>query len=59
MTSLEFVERLLEQKHTVVAPGTAFGTAGEGYIRLSYATSEEKIREGMQRIAEFVAALKQ
>lgn len=57
MKSLEFVEKLLEAKHVVVAPGTAFGELGEGYIRLSYATSDEKIRSGMQRIAEFIASL--
>lgn len=58
LKSLEFVEQLLEQQHTVVAPGTAFGAAGEGFIRLSYATSEEKIRAGMKRIADFIASLK-
>lgn len=57
--SVEFAERLLEQFHTVVAPGTAFGAAGEGYIRLSYATSEENIRAGMGRIADFVASVRE
>lgn len=58
LSSIEFVEQLLEKYHTVVAPGTTFGEAGEGYIRLSYATSEENIRAGMKRIADFVKSLK-
>ena len=57
MSSIEFTEKLLEQTHTVVAPGIAFGDAGEGFIRLSYATSETKIREGMNRIISFVNSL--
>jgi len=57
LSSIEFVERCLREYHTVVAPGTAFGEAGEGFIRLSFATNEEKIRAGMRRIAKFVAEL--
>lgn len=58
LKSIEFVERCLQQEHTVVAPGTAFGEAGEGYIRLSFAVSEELICKGMKRIADFVASQK-
>lgn len=59
MTSLDFTEGLLREKHVVVAPGTAFGELGEGYIRLSYATSDERIRTGMSKIAQYVLSLKQ
>ena len=38
-----------------VVPGEAFGEPG--FVRLSYAVSEEKIREGVRRMAEFVAQL--
>ena len=57
LSSREFAVRLLQEKHTVVVPGTGFGQAGEGFIRLSYATSEEKIVEGLKRMGEFVKSL--
>lgn len=58
LTSREFADRLLEETHTIVVPGTAFGPAGEGYVRLSYAADEETLRSGMARIARFVESLK-
>ena len=57
LSSRDFSIRLLKEKHTVVVPGTGFGEGGEGFVRISYATSEENIREGLKRIAEFVASL--
>lgn len=57
LSSRDFAIRLLQKKHTVVVPGTGFGDGGEGFIRLSYATSEENIREGLQRIKEFTDSL--
>lgn len=57
LSSRDFAIRLLKEKHTVVVPGTGFGEGGEGFVRISYATSEENIREGLKRIAEFVANL--
>ena len=55
--SVELAERLLNEAHVAVTPGSAFGPAGEGFIRLSYATSEDNIREGLSRIAGFMAKL--
>lgn len=57
LSSREFAIRLLREKHVVTVPGTGFGEGGEGYIRLSYATDEETIREGLKRIREFVESL--
>lgn len=57
MNSQEFCEKLLEEQNVVTAPGTAFGTEGDGYIRLSYATSLENIEAGMDRIEAFVSKL--
>ena len=56
LSSLEFCERLLEKEKVAVVPGSAFGA--EGYVRLSYATSDETIRRGAERIARFCASLK-
>jgi len=54
MKSEEFVIRLLKATGVVLVHGTAFGASGEGFVRLSYATSEDNIREGLKRIETFV-----
>ena len=56
MRSDEFANRLLDEYGVAAVSGTSFGDAGEGYIRLSYATSEENIREALKRIEQAVAA---
>jgi aspartate aminotransferase len=53
----DFCARLLEAEKVGVIPGSAFGA--EGYLRLSYATSDEVIQKGVARIARFCASLKQ
>lgn len=57
MTSVEFCEKLLEKEGVVTAPGSAFGEQGEGYVRLSYATSMEQINRGMDRIQRFMESV--
>ena len=54
MTSDEFCNKLLEEEHVAVVPGTAFGECGEGFIRCSYAYSIDEIEEALKRIATFV-----
>lgn len=54
MTSDEFCNKLLEEEHVAVVPGTAFGECGEGFIRCSYAYSIDEIEEALKRIAAFV-----
>ena len=49
--SVELAERLLREARVAVVPGSAFGRAGEGHLRLSFATSRERIAEGVERIA--------
>lgn len=58
MTSLKFSNLLIKEAKVAVVPGTEFGNCGEGYIRCSYATSYEKIEEGMDRIENMVKKLK-
>ena len=58
MTSDEFCERLIYDKHVAVVPGTAFGACGEGYIRISYAYSLKHLSEALDRIAAFLEELK-
>ena len=50
--------KLLEERQVVVVPGTAFGEFGEGYIRLSYATSMQCLDQGLQELEEFVRSHK-
>ena len=51
-TSADFAQRLLEDEHVVVTDGAGFGA--DGYVRISYATSMEQIKEGVNRIKRFV-----
>jgi aminotransferase len=50
--SVEFADILLNQAHVVVAPGVGFGTHGEGYVRLALLSSEERLREAVERIGK-------
>jgi aminotransferase len=49
-TSEQFSDLLLQEADVVVAPGIGFGTQGEGYVRLGLLTTEERLREAVQRI---------
>jgi aspartate aminotransferase len=53
----EFCARLLEQEKVAAVFGSAFGA--EGYLRLSYATSDETLQKGIERLSRFCASLKQ
>jgi aminotransferase len=54
LSSDEFCERLLNEKHVAVIPGNAFGASGEGYLRVSYSYSLKHINEALKRIKEFM-----
>lgn len=54
-TSIDFAQALLEKEHVVVTPGEAFDAPG--YLRISYATSMEQLREGATRILRFAESL--
>jgi len=54
LSSDEFAEQLLKEERVAVIPGIAFGPAGEGHIRCSYAYSTEQLKEALERIARFV-----
>ena len=49
-------DRLLAEAGVAVLPGTAFGHAGKGFIRLAYTQSEDELKLGLERIGEFIAA---
>lgn len=54
LTSDEFCEKLLEDQRVACVPGTAFGDAGEGFIRVSYAYSIEELKVAVEKIKKFV-----
>ena len=54
-TSADFAQHLLEKEHVVVTPGEAFDAPG--YLRISYATSMEQLREGATRILRFAESI--
>lgn len=57
MTSKALQEYLLTEAGVALLPGTGFGRYGEGYLRLSYATSKEQIMEGLRRIKDGIDRL--
>ena len=58
MTSEEFAFALLDDQNLAVVPGTAFGDSGEGFLRISYAYSIEKLKIAMERMAIFIEKLR-
>ena len=57
LSSIEFCERLLEEYGLATLPGSSFGPTGEGYIRISYATSLEELAKAMDIFKNFTATL--
>ena len=57
LSSEEFCEKLLHSKKVAVVPGGAFGSSGEGFVRVSYSYSLDHIMEATKRIKEFLEEL--
>ena len=56
LSSQEFESRLLDEAGVSLLSGTAFGAYGEGYVRISFANSQENIREALRRIGGWLEA---
>jgi aminotransferase len=54
LDEVTFADRLLQEEHVAVVPGSAFGKGGEGFVRCSYATAYDKLEEALDRIEHFV-----
>ena len=52
--SVRFAYDILEHAHVAVTPGAAFGSNAEGYLRFSYASSVERIEEGLRRLGAYL-----
>lgn len=57
LNSVNFAKELLKKEKVAVVPGVAFGSSGEGYVRMSYATSLANIKEAIARIEHFLTKL--
>ena len=57
LSSDEFAQRLLHEQKLAVVPGTAFGSSGEGHLRVSYAYSLNDLKRALDRIEAFVSGL--
>ncbi|MCR5501499.1 MAG: aminotransferase class I/II-fold pyridoxal phosphate-dependent enzyme [Lachnospiraceae bacterium] len=55
MSSDDFAMKLLEEEKLAVVPGNAFGDCGDGFIRISYAYSIEKLKTAMDKLGEFIS----
>ncbi|MFJ5999583.1 pyridoxal phosphate-dependent aminotransferase [Streptomyces sp. NPDC092370] len=55
LTSAAFAQRLLDEAAVTVAPGSAFGEGGEGYVRLSFAASREVLQGAVERLSRLAA----
>lgn len=53
LDSTTFCETFLKEEKVAIVPGNAFGACGEGYVRISYASSMDNIREAMARLTAF------
>lgn len=58
MTSDEFATRFLEEEKVAVVPGTAFGDCGEGFLRISYAYSLDKLKLAIGKLEHFITKLR-
>ena len=56
LSSMEFAKRLLEKERVALVPGTAFGPSCEGYVRISYASNIDNIKEALIRIKRFLCS---
>ena len=54
LSSEAFCEKLLDEQNLALVPGNAFGDAGEGYVRISYAYSMEEIKQAIAKLEEFL-----
>ena len=55
MTSEDFSQRLLDEEKVAVVPGNAFGEAGEGHIRISYASSMKNLSKALEKMESFLS----
>ena len=55
--SLDFCKRLVRDARLGLAPGSAFGPEGDGFLRWCFAASQERLAEGVRRLARYLKLL--
>jgi len=58
MSSEQFSSKLIEQEKVGLLPGSLFGELGQGYVRISFSTAEDKLKEALERFRRFVIGKK-
>ena len=58
VSAMTFAAALLEEEHVAVVPGEDFGAGGEKCVRITFALAEDRLREGLTRMARFIAGLR-
>jgi len=58
LSSREFAVRFLEEENVAVVPGSAFGEAGEGFVRCCYATAKDQLEVALERLGRFTGKLR-
>ena len=51
-TSAEFATKVLEEANVIVAPGNSYGPSGEGYVRISLSTPDDRLEQAIERIKD-------
>ena len=57
MNTMDFAMKLLEEGNVAVSPGSGFGAAGEGFLRMSLVENEQRLRQAVRQIGKCTAAL--
>jgi len=52
MSTMDFAMKLLEEGNVAVSPGSGFGAAGEGFLRMSLVENEQRLRQAVRQIAK-------
>ncbi|MGB1708756.1 MAG: aminotransferase class I/II-fold pyridoxal phosphate-dependent enzyme, partial [Rubripirellula sp.] len=52
MSTMDFAMKLLEEGNVAVSPGSGFGSAGEGYLRMSLVENEQRLRQAVRQIGK-------
>lgn len=55
----EFTDRIMKEAHVLILPGTVFGLFGDDFVRFSYVSTEEDIKEGLSRIKTYIESIYQ
>jgi aminotransferase len=58
LDDVEFCEQLLKQEQLAVVPGSAFGSKGKGFVRLTFAENSETLKKALERLSSFLQKIK-